>query len=220
MRAVTVSAKTVELAVQEALQRLQVGRERVDVLVLKAPSRGFLGIGAKLAQVEVSIVEDPVGDAERFLRELFVTMRLAVKVTTEVSGDQVVFDLSGDRVGLLIGKHGQTLDAIQHLVTAVGNKYASRSVHFVVDAQGYRERRRQQVLYTARKAAEKAVALRREVFLDPMSAAERKIVHLALEGRTDVKTESRGTEPDRKIVIVPGVAGPTGTGQVRKRVGS
>ncbi|MCY0902384.1 MAG: hypothetical protein OWU32_09410, partial [Firmicutes bacterium] len=68
--------------------------------------------------------------------------------------------------------------------------------------------------------AEKAVALRREVFLDPMSAAERKIVHLALEGRTDVKTESRGTEPDRKIVIVPEVVRPTGTGQVRKRVGS
>ncbi|MCY0902383.1 MAG: KH domain-containing protein, partial [Firmicutes bacterium] len=121
-------AKTVELAVQEALQRLQVGRERVDVVVREAPSRGFLGIGAKLAQVDVSIVEDPVGDAERFLRELFVTMRLAVKVTTEVSRDQVVFDLSGDRVGLLIGKHGQTLDAIQHLVTAVGNKHASRGV--------------------------------------------------------------------------------------------
>ncbi len=206
MRKVTVTGKTVELAVGEALHQLKVGRDRAEVVVKVAPSKGFLGIGARDAEVEVSVIEDPVGDAERFLREMFVAMRMAVRLTKQVDGTDVVFQLAGDRVGLLIGKHGQTLDAIQYLVNAVGNKYSNRHYRFVIDAEGYRERRRQALVYTAQKMAEKAIALGREVVLEPMSAQERKVIHVALQGRRDVRTESRGVDPDRAIVIIPAEA--------------
>lgn len=203
MRKVTATAKTVELAVLQALQRLKISRERAHVLVQRAPRTGFFGIGARDAQVEVSVVEDPVGDAERFLREVFVGMGLTVRLRHERSGENVVFHLSGDRVGLLIGKHGQTLDALQTLVNAVGNRLTERPLRFVVDAEGYREKRRQALILMANRLAEKALAIGREIVMEPMSSQERKVVHTALQGRTDVRTESRGTEPARSIVIVP-----------------
>lgn len=203
MRQVTVSAKTVESAVDDALRQLQIGRDRADVIVKVAPSKGFFGFGARDAVVDVSIIEDPVGDAERFLREMFVAMRLSVRIASDVKGQDVTFSLHGDKVGLLIGKHGQTLDAIQHLVNAIGNKYADKTYRFIVDAEGYRERRRQALTYMATKMAEKAIATGREVRLEPMSAVERKIIHVTLQNRQDVKTESRGTEPARAIVIIP-----------------
>lgn len=203
MRKVTVSAKTVELAVLEALQQLKVTRDRSRVVVKSAPRAGFLGFGAKNAEVEVSVVENPIGDVERFLREVFVAMGLSVRLRWERMNDEVVFHLAGDRVGLLIGKHGQTLDALQYLVNAVGNKFSDKSTHFIVDAEGYREKRRQALTYTANRMAEKAIATGREITLEPMTAQERKMIHVALQGRTNVRTESRGTEPSRSIVIVP-----------------
>ncbi|PWI56811.1 RNA-binding cell elongation regulator Jag/EloR [Sulfoacidibacillus thermotolerans] len=203
MRMVSVSATTVELAVAEGLRQLNVGRERAEVVVKTAPSKGFFGFGARPAVVEVSIIEDPVADAELFLREMFVTMRLAIKVNKQVKGREVTFDLSGDRVALLIGKQGRTLDAIQLLVNAVGNKYAKKPFRFIVDAEGYRERHRQKLVYQAKKLADKAVLLGREISMEPMVASDRKIIHNALQERNDVKTESRGEEPNRAIVIVP-----------------
>ena len=211
MRKVCVTGRTVEIAVAEALRQLKVGRDRAQVVVKTAPSRGFLGFRARDAEVEVCVVEDPAGDAERFLREMFVAMGMSVRVSSNRAGDDVTFFLEGDRVALLIGKHGQTLDAIQQLVNAVGNKHAETHLRFYVDAEGYRERRRQSLVAMANKMAEKAIALKREVVLHPMSAQERKIVHLALDGRVGVRTESRGHEPDRAIVIIPNaVAGQRG----------
>ncbi len=203
MRKVSVSAKTVELAVAEALHQARVSRDRAEVVVRVAPSRGFWGLGARDAVVDVMVVEDPIGDAERFLREMLVAMRLAIRVGKKIDKDEVTFELTGDRVGILIGKHGQTLDAIQYLVNVIGNKYADKHVRFIVDAEGYRERRRQALVFTAQKMAERALVLGKEVRLQPMAAPERKVVHMALQDRPDVRTESRGTDPDRAIVIVP-----------------
>ena len=203
MRKVHVTAKTVEEAVAVALQQLRVTRDRAEVVVKTAPTRGFLGFGARDAEIEVAVIEDPIGDAERFLREMFVTMHVAVKVLKKVEGRDVTFDLQGDRVGLLIGKHGQTLDSIEYLVNAIGNKHADKRYHFFVDAQGYRERRKQALQYRAEKMAEKALYLGKEIALEAMTAHERKIIHMALQGRQDVRTESRGNEPDRAIVIIP-----------------
>ena len=204
MRRVDVSGKTVELAVADGLRQLNIGRDRAEVIVKVAPSRGFLGFGARDADVEVRVIENPVADGERFLREMFVAMRLSVRVSTLVEeNNTVTFQLTGDRVGLLIGKHGQTLDAIQYLVNAVGNKYVDKHVHFIVDAEGYRERRRQALIYSAQKTAAKALALGREIMMEPMIAQDRKIIHIALQDRLDIQTESRGSEPDRAIVVIP-----------------
>lgn len=203
MKKVSVTAKTVELAVENALHQLNIGRDRAQVEVIVAPSKGFLGIGAKDALVEVSVIENPQGDAERFLRELFINMGFSIKITTEEKNKEVVVNLSGDRVGMLIGKHGQTLDALQHLTNAVGNKYTEAPIRFVVDAENYRQRRQEAMIKNALKQAEKAVAISREVRLEPMSAHDRKLIHTALQDHTDVRTESRGVEPDRAIVIIP-----------------
>lgn len=203
MRMISVSAATVELAVADGLKQLKVGRERAEVIVKTAPSKGFLGFGARHAVVEICIIEDPVKDAELFLREMFVAMRMTVKVEKKSKGRDVTFELSGDRVALLIGKHGKTLDAIQVLVNAIGNKYAIKSYRFVIDAQGYRERHRQKLIYDAKKLADKAVLLGREVYLEPMVSSDRKVIHAALQLRKDVFTQSRGEEPKRAIVIIP-----------------
>ncbi len=203
MKKVSVTAKTVELAVENALQQLNIGRDRAQVEVVVAPSKGFLGIGAKDALVEVSVIENPLGDAERFLRELFINMGFSIKITTETKNKEVLVNLSGDRVGMLIGKHGQTLDALQHLTNAVGNKYTEQPMRFVVDAENYRQRRQEAMIKNAVKQSEKAVALGREIRLEPMSAHDRKLIHTALQDRTDVRTESRGVEPDRAIIIIP-----------------
>lgn len=203
MRKVTVSAKTVELAVENALQTLNIGRDRARVEVILAPTKGFLGIGAKDAQVEVSVIDDPVADAERFLRELFIEMGFTIKVSSELRDRDVLTNLQGDKVGTLIGKHGQTLDALQHLVNAVGNKYTEKPYRFSIDAENYRQRRQESLIRNALKQADKAVALGREIRLEAMKAHDRKIIHAALQERTDVRTESRGVEPDRAIVIVP-----------------
>lgn len=203
MKKITVVAKTVELAVEDALEQLNVGRDRAQVQVIVAPSKGFLGLGAKDAHVEVSVIENPAGDAERFLRELFVNMGFSIKITIEPKDREVLINLSGDRVGMLIGKHGQTLDALQHLTNAVGNKYTDSPVRFMVDAENYRQRRIDSMIKNAIKQAEKAISLKREVRLEPMSSHERKLIHTALQDRTDVKTESRGTDPDRAVVIIP-----------------
>lgn len=203
MRNVTCTGKTVELAVESALDLLQVGRDRVEVTVKVAPVKGFLRIGARDAEVHVRVIEDPVGDAERFLREMFIAMKLVVKVTTEVHQGQVTFHLTGERVGVLIGKHGQTLDAIQYLVNAVGNKFAEQHVQIIIDSEGYRERRRQQLIYIAQKTAHKATLLGKEIVMEVMTSQERKVIHVALQGRRDVRTESRGHEPERAIVVIP-----------------
>lgn len=203
MKKVSITAKTVELAVENALHELNIGRDRAHVEVIVAPSKGFLGIGAKDALVEVSVIENPLGDAERFLREIFVNMGYSIKINSEAKEKEITINLSGDRVGMLIGKHGQTLDAIQHLTNAVGNKFTERPMRFIVDAENYRQRRQEAMVKNAIKQAEKAIALGREIRLEPMSAHDRKLIHTALQDRSDVRTESRGVEPDRAIVIVP-----------------
>lgn len=203
MKKVSITAKTVELAVENALQQLNIGRDRAQVQVIVAPSKGFLGFGAKDAQVDVSVIENPLGDAELFLRELFVNMGFSIRISAESKDKEILINLSGDRVGMLIGKHGQTLDALQHLTNAVGNKYTNSPMRFVVDAENYRQRRQDAMIRNAVKQAEKAIALGREVRLEPMSAHDRKMIHTALQDRTDVRTESRGVDPDRAIIIVP-----------------
>jgi spoIIIJ-associated protein len=195
--------KTVEAAVESALQQLGVGRERAEVTVLTAPARGLFGIGSRAARVEVAVIDDPAGDVERFLRELFVLMDTAVHVVVRCSDQELVVDLDTEDPGLLIGRHGQTLDALQALVTAVAHRGGGRGLQCTVDAQGYRERKRQLLVEMASKMADKAVAQRREIRLPAMPAHERKVVHLALEARAGITTESRGQEPDRAVMIIP-----------------
>jgi spoIIIJ-associated protein len=141
------------------------------------------------------------------VRELLERINEALELSAEVEivdeGDHIVGTLHGDDMGLFIGRHGQTIDAVQHLafkIAAIGQSPAPR---VEVDAAGYRERRRQALERQADQAAADAVRSDRPVALDAMSATERKVVHEYLKDREDVETYSEGTEPDRHLVVAP-----------------
>ena len=213
MKQLTVTAKTVEGAITQALQELNTTRDKVDVVILQAPSRGILGFGARQATVQVTKISDPIWEAEHFLRELMLAMHYAVTVSVEKKGTDVYMEIKGDNVGQLIGRHGQTLDSLELLVQTVASKNNDRYLRFHLDIEGYRQRREQTLIQLAHRIADKSIVLKREFVLDPMPAHERKIVHLTLERRNDVRTESRGTDPKRTVVVIPIV----NTSNVRSR---
>jgi spoIIIJ-associated protein len=151
--------------------------------------------------------ERPESPVER-VREVLETVGEALGLDAEVSVDQdeeaIHGVLEGDDLGLFIGRHGQTIDAVQHLAFKVANRDSGRGgVRVVVDAAGYRARREQVLQRQADQAALDAVRGDRPVALDAMSATERKVVHEYLKDRTDVETYSEGTEPDRHLVVAP-----------------
>jgi spoIIIJ-associated protein len=143
------------------------------------------------------------------VRELLETVADALGLEADVSVAQnaegIRGVLEGDDLGLFIGRHGQTIDAVQHLAYKVANRHADRTelVRVVVDAAGYRARREQMLHRQADQAAARAARSGRPVALDAMSATERKVVHEHLKDRDDVETYSEGTEPDRHLVVAP-----------------
>jgi spoIIIJ-associated protein len=153
-------------------------------------------------------MSDDEARAER-VRELVSTVGEALglegNVSVEEHAEGIRAVLQGDDLGLFIGRHGQTIDAVQHLAFKVANRDAARddAVRVTVDAAGYRARREQALHRQAEQAADKAAASGRPVALDAMSATERKVVHEFLKDRDGVETYSEGTEPDRHLVVAP-----------------
>jgi spoIIIJ-associated protein len=153
-------------------------------------------------------VADHIPDEpEERLRELVtrVVHALGLKATVEITdtGDELRANVNGDDLGLLIGKHGATIDALQHLAVRIAFRGTTRNKQVVIDAAGYRERREEALQRTADRAATEAIRYDRPVELEPMRALERKVVHNYLSGRTDITTHSEGDEPDRRLVVAP-----------------
>jgi spoIIIJ-associated protein len=148
--------------------------------------------------------ETPVERVREVLEMVSGALGLDAEVSVEETPDGIRGVLDGDDLGLFIGRHGQTIDAVQHLAFKVANREGSRGgVRVVVDAAGYRGRREQALHRQADQAAADAMRGRRPVALDAMSATERKVVHEHLKDRDDVETYSEGTEPDRHLVVAP-----------------
>jgi spoIIIJ-associated protein len=139
------------------------------------------------------------------LQNVSEALGLGAGVTVEEDEDGIRGTLEGEDLGLFIGRHGQTIDAVQHLAFKIANRDAGRdeAVRVTVDAAGYRERREQMLHRQAEQAAARAASSGRPVALDAMSATERKVVHEYLKDRDDVETYSEGTEPDRHLVVAP-----------------
>ncbi|WP_010531272.1 RNA-binding cell elongation regulator Jag/EloR [Lentibacillus jeotgali] len=204
MREITASGQTVEEAVQSALEQLDTIRDHVEVEVIDEGKKGLLGVfGSKRAFVKVTLETSQIEEAETFLKEVTEKMSVGADVTTTVSENHVTFDLSGDKIAVLIGKHGQTLNAIQYLVHLVLNKDGDQYYTVSVDAEGYRGRRKETLESLAHKMADKALRMNKTVTLEAMPAFERKIIHGALQTNEQVKTSSEGAEPHRHIVIKP-----------------
>lgn len=204
MRQVTASGQTVEEAVKSALEQLQVTRDEVDVHVIDEGKRGILGLfGSKLAVVHVTIRKNPIEETEQFIKDVAKKMNVDVTIKTTVDDNYVLYDLSSEKIALLIGKRGQTLNALQYLVQLVINKNGRKYYRVSLDAEGYRERRKETLKALANRMANKAKRSNRKVTLEPMPAFERKIIHTELQNNYDVKTYSEGAEPHRHLVIEP-----------------
>ena len=156
------------------------------------------------------VVEDGITKAEQdfiadtgkeFLLGMFGKMGLSVQIEKLTTKDKITFQVHGEDLGILIGKHGQTLDAIQYLTNLVANKEVRRRCQIVVDVENYRSRREETLVQLAHRLGAKVRRTRQKIALEPMNAFERKIIHLALQNEKHIKTDSEGQEPYRHIVI-------------------
>ena len=206
MEYIEVTAKTVNEAIIEACQKLGVTSDRLDYEVVEEGSSGFLGIGSKPAVIKaaVKVTEVSLEDkAKVFLNDVFAAMNLSVvvNVTYNESERSMDIDLSGDEMGVLIGKRGQTLDSLQYLVSLVVNKDVEDYIRVKVDTENYRQRRKETLENLAKNIAYKVKRTKRSVSLEPMNPYERRIIHSALQNDKYVVTHSEGEEPFRRVVV-------------------
>lgn len=138
---------------------------------------------------------------KQFLQDMFSKMGLSVQIEKMMTAEKITFQIHGEELGILIGKHGQTLDAIQYLTNLVANKEVAGHCHIVVDVENYRSRREETLVNLAKRLASKVKRNRQKISLEPMSAFERKIIHLTLQNEVHIVTDSEGEEPYRHVVI-------------------
>lgn len=195
--------KTVDEAIELALGELGSEREKVNIEIIEEPSKGLFGlIGVKPARVRITLKPDPLRMLQDFIVELCAHMGTKVEIqVVEETQEQASLDITGDNLGMLIGKHGQTLNSLQYLANVYYGRSAGEHRRVVVDVGGYRMRREETLRRLALRLAEKAKRSRRKVMLEPMSAHERRIIHTALQGDKSIVTYSEGNEPYRKVVI-------------------
>jgi len=204
MKKLVLTGKTIDEAVKSGLAQWGVPESRVNVRVLEQPSKGLFGlIGSKDAKVELELIPDPVEEAVAFLKQLLQVMDIDATITVKPDKEHTLIELSGGELGILIGKRGQTLDALQYLTGIVANRYASGFIRIALDAEQFRERRRKTLEELAQKLANRVYRSRKDVILEPMTSQERKTIHTVLQNHPHVKTFSKGDEPYRRIVITP-----------------
>ena len=205
MRVVETSGKTVEEAVNKALAELSLSRDRVEIEVLVEPSSGLFGLfGAKQAQVRVTEIVTPKEYMCDFLKKIIELMNIDGKIETEAEDDIIKMNVTGQKMGILIGKRGQTLNALQYLLNVIYyKKFPDQEGRLILDVENYRAKREETLRTLAENLAKKAVRTRREIVLEPMTPQERRIIHTALQEHRAVTTFSEGTEPYRKVVIAP-----------------
>ena len=197
------SAKTVSDAITEACKVLGVTSDKLDYVVKEEGSTGFLGIGAKEAVIEAKVKSSITDKAKIFLNDVFSAMKMTVVINAEYKEDEreLTIDLSGDDMGVLIGKRGQTLDSLQYLVSLIVNKDSTDYIRVKVDTENYRKRRQDTLENLANNIAFKVKRTKRTVSLEPMNPYERRIIHSALQNDKFVTTHSEGEEPFRHVVV-------------------
>ncbi len=200
---IEISAKTVNDAITEACRKLTVTSDKLEYEVVEEGSSGFLGIGSKPAIIKAKVKSSINDKAKGFLADVFEAMNLTVVVDAKYDESDRTLDivLSGDEMGVLIGKRGQTLDSLQYLVSLVVNKDIDSYVRVKVDTENYRQRRKDTLENLAKNIAYKVKRTKRPVSLEPMNPYERRIIHSALQGDKYVTTHSEGEEPFRRVVV-------------------
>lgn len=229
-RSLEMTGRTVDEAVIAALEELGVESDEVKVEVIGEGSRGLFGLGGRYVKVRVTEVDQKerwMRRGRRFLEDVVQGIGVDLSVDGRVQADGSIFyDLRGSRAGLLIGRRGQTLDALQLLVRQFVSKVAGERVRVLLDAEGYRQRRAMSLSNLARRVAQEVRQTGRPVTMEPMNAAERRIVHVTLSEDPSVETHSEGKDPFRRVVVTPvqtdraeeeaGTPGHSSVGAVRK----
>ena len=197
------TGKTVEDAVMEAAIELETTSDKLDYEILEKGSSGFLGIGSKPAKIKARKLMETVDRVEEFLADVFAAMQIDAKIeiTENKEENTMNVDLSGEDMGVLIGKRGQTLDSLQYLTSLVVNKGESTYIRVKLDTEDYRRRRKETLENLARGIAFKVKKTRKPVVLEPMNPYERRIIHASLQGNRYVETVSEGEEPYRHVVV-------------------
>lgn len=227
IKSIEKSAKTEDLAIAAALEELGLSRDDVTVEILERAKSGFLGFGASPAKVKVSyevpdeVVEEPVVEVAEAAVEADVAFEnpahekvynfvngllehMGVHANLEITDKEdggINVNLSGKGMGVVIGRRGETLDAIQHLTNYAVNHGSEKRLHVSVDAEAYRAKREEALVRLAEKMAAKAIKYKRSMALEPMNSYERHVIHAALQDYEGVSTSSIGTEPNRRVVV-------------------
>ncbi len=206
MKTLEVTAKTVEEALEEGIKELGVKKNNVRVEIINEPSQGLLKfLGSKNAKIKLTVLKEPEEYVKEFLEKLLHIIQLNGKVIVERENDgDLHFNISGKDLGLLIGKRGNTLNALQYLLNVILHRqFALIEGRVIVDIENYREKRKITLEQLAKNLASKVMRTKKEVVLEPMTPQERRIIHIALKNNKHVVTYSHGDDPHRKVIISP-----------------
>ena len=204
MEFIEVKGKTVEEAITNAQLQLGITSDQMEYEIIERESNGFLGlIGKKDAVIKARKKSNLIDDTLEFLDKMFAAMNMEVKSTIDYNEESrtMNIDFSGEEMGILIGKRGQTLDSLQYLTNRVANKMQDGYVRVKLDTEDYRRRRKETLENLAKNIAHKVKKTRRPVSLEPMNPYERRIIHSALQADRSVTTHSEGEEPYRRVVV-------------------
>lgn len=199
--------KTVDDALKQACAYFEVELSGLSYTVLSEGSKGFLGFGSKDASIEAEPISIEASVEEKclqFLGPILQGMKVSPTVQViEKDNGEILVDIKGSEVGILIGRRGETLHALQYLLSLALNRQMDEYHRVILDVENYQAKRQETLENLAHHLADKCRYKGRRVSLEPMIASERRIIHMALEGETDVETYSEGQEPFRRVVIVP-----------------
>lgn len=201
MKTLEKTGKTIDAAIDAAIEELNCSREDVSIEIITMPSKGIFGIGAKNAVVRVSLEDSATAYAVNFLDTIFKKFELDVAVHTVEGEEFTTLDLVGKDLGILIGRRGETLDALQYLTNLTVSRHFEERSKFILDVEGYRAKREETLERLAKKLADRVKESGKNISLEPMSPYERRIIHTILQSDDQVRTFSEGEEPYRKVVI-------------------
>jgi spoIIIJ-associated protein len=203
MKVLEATGKTVDNALDNALLELKVDKDKVEVEVLDSGSKGFLNlIGSRPAKIRVKVKRDYVEDVRVFVRSILNCMNIKAEIRIKEEENTIKVNLAGSDMGIIIGYRGETLDAIQYLVSLVVNKdHDVEYKRVLLDTENYRVKREETLKRLARRVAEKVKKTRKTVKFEPMNPYERRIIHSSLQNDRYVNTYSEGQEPFRRVVV-------------------
>ncbi len=207
MKLETISTgKTVEEAIDAGCKELGVERDAIDFEIIERPKKSFLGLKVTPAKVRVTVEKTKANAACEYLDGVLKKMGLDVEIESEDTDEGIVLSLKGEGLGLVIGRRGETLDALQYLSSLVANREGGAYKRVSIDIGDYRKKREETLSALARKLASQAVRTGRSVTLEPMNPYERRVIHSAVQEIEGATSRSIGEEPNRRVVISSTVA--------------